>query len=128
MFDGASLSTLFNNNAYTFSMLGPEKTSGYLFNLTLSLLDSTFTVKNYQSGIDRSNNYINAFYYTVSPASADNIYKSSDLDPGPVMHYTITAYDAAKDVVTIEFSGQAQRADGSYVNITKGRATAKVER
>jgi hypothetical protein len=44
------------------------------------------------------------------------------------MHYTITAYDAAKDVVTIEFSGQAQRADGSYVNITKGRATAKVER
>jgi hypothetical protein len=125
---GALLNThLQSNKSYTFSMIGPEKTSGFLFNLTLSLLDLNFTQKQYKSGID-GNDYLNAFYYMESPASVDNIYKSSNLDPGPVMNYTVTAYDASKDIVTIEFSGQAQRADGSLVAITNGKVTAQVQR
>jgi uncharacterized protein YxeA len=57
-----------------------------------------------------------------------DIYKSSNLDPGPIMNYTVTAYDATKDIVTIEFSGQAQLENGTYVNITKGKVKAKIER
>jgi len=114
------------NNSYTFSMLGAEAGTGNLFNLILSLLDANFTVKTYKSGVDGTN-YLNAFYYSEF-ASSDDIYKSSNLDPGPIMNYTITAYDAAKDIVTIEFSGQAQLANGSFVAITKGKVKAKVER
>ena len=124
----ASLNTfLQSNNSYTFGMLGFEKSSGFIFNIILSLQDLNFSVKNYQSGI-AGNDYLNAFYYSESVASADNVYKSSNLDPGPVLTYTITAYDAAKDIVTITFSGQAQLANGSIVNITNGRVTAKIER
>jgi len=128
LLNGASLNTyLQSNNSYTFSMLGAEKSSGFLFNLILSLVDLNFTQKQYQSGIS-GNDYLNAFYYTDSPASVDNIYKSSNLDPGPVMNYTITAYDVNKDIVTIEFSGQAQRADGTLATITNGKVTAQIER
>lgn len=128
LFDAASLNTfLQTNNSYTFDMSGPEKNSGFLFSLILSLLDLNFTVKNYQSGT-AGNDYLNAFYYTESPASVDDIYKSSNLDPGPLMNYTITAFDAVKDVVTITFSGQAQLANATYVNITEGKVTAKIER
>jgi hypothetical protein len=56
------------------------------------------------------------------------IYKSSNFYAGPVMNFTIAAYDAAKDIVTITFIGQAQRDDGSYVNITNGKVTAKIDR
>jgi hypothetical protein len=125
---GASLNTYLQaNNSYTFSMLGAEKTSGFLFNLILSLADLNFNQKQYKSGVS-GNDYINAFYYMESPGSVDNIYKSSNLDPGPIMNYSITAYDSNKDIVTIEFSGQAQRADGSLVSITNGKVTAQVER
>jgi hypothetical protein len=108
-------------------MLGAEKTSGFLFNLILSLVDLNFTQKQYKSGVS-GDDYINAFYYMESPGSVDNIYKSSNLDPGPIMNYNITAYDSNKDIVTIEFSGQAQRADGSLVSITNGKVTAQIER
>ena len=107
-------------------MLGAEPTTGNTFNLILSLPDLNFTVKTYQSGT-AGNDYLNAFYYS-SLTSVDDIYKSSNLDPGPIMNYSITAYDAAKDVVTIEFSGQAQLASGSFVSITKGKVIAKIER
>jgi hypothetical protein len=128
LLDGASLNTyLQSNNSYTFSMLGAEKTSGFLFNLILSLVDLNFTQKQYKSGV-AGDDYLNAFYYMESPNSVDNIYKSSNLDPGPVMNYTITAYDANKDIVTIAFSGQAQRADGSTATITDGKVTAQIER
>ena len=95
--------------------------------MALSLLDLNFTTKTYKSGIS-SDNHLNAFYYNSSPVSPE-VYKSSDLDPGPVMNYTITAYDAAKDVVTIEFSGQAQLTDGTtYVPITNGKLKVKIDR
>ena len=128
LFGHASLNTTLQaNNTYTFGMTGPETSSGYFFSIALSLLDLNFTTKTYQSGIN-SNNHLNAFYYTQSPASPDNIYKSSNLDPGPVMNYTITAYDAANDVVTITFSGQAELANGSFVAITNGKVKAKIDR
>lgn len=128
VFGTASLNTMLQaNNTYTFGMLGAEKTSGHLFNIILSLLDVNFTTKTYQSGIDGTD-HLNAFYYTETPASVDNIYKSSNLDPGPVMNYTITAYDATNDVVTIEFSGQAQLANGTYVTISNGKLKVKIER
>jgi len=128
VFGHASLNTTLQaNNTYTFGMLGAEKTSGYLFNIVLSLLDLNFTVKTYQSGIN-SNNHLNAFYYSESAASPDEIYKSSNLDPGPVMNYTITAYDATNDIVSMTFSGQAQLANGTYVSITNGKLKVKVDR
>lgn len=127
LFGTASLTTSAQaNGTYTFSMLGVESNTGHLFNVILSLLDVNFTTKNYQSGIN-SNNHLNAFYYMDTPVSPET-YKSSNLDPGPVMNYTITAYDAANDVVTIEFSGQAQLQSGTYVAITKGKLKVKVER
>ena len=126
-FDGASLNTfLQSNNSYSFAMLGFEKNSGFAFNVVLSLLDLNFTTKTYQSGV-AGTDYSNAFYYGEIN-SFEDIYKSSHLDPGPVMTYTITAYDATKDIVTIEFSGQAQLTNGDYVNITKGKAIAKIDR
>ena len=128
LFFDAELNTLLqSNNSYTFGIIGAENNSGYVFNVVLSLLDLNFTTKNYQSGIG-SNDYLNAFYYTESVGSVDNIYKSSNYDPGPIMNYTITAYDASKDIVTITFSGKAQLANGTYVDITEGKVTAHVER
>ena len=128
LFDHASLNTTLQaNNTYTFGMIGPEKTSGYLFNIVLSLVDLNFTVKAYQSGIN-SNNHLNAFYYSESVVSADNIYKSSNLDPGPVMNYSITEYDAANDIVTMTFSGQAQLENGTNVAITNGKLKVKIDR
>lgn len=128
VFGTASLNTTLQaNNTYTFTMLGVETTSGHLFSIALSLLDLNFTTKTYQSGI-AGNDHLNAFYYTETPVSADDIYKSSNLDPGPVMNYTITAYDATNDVVTITFSGQAQLASGTYVAITNGKLKVKIER
>jgi len=126
IFDAQLNTLLQSNNSYTFSMLGAEPTTGNTFNLILSLPDLNFTVKTYQSGT-AGNDYLNAFYYS-SLTSVDDIYKSSNLDPGPIMNYSITAYDAAKDVVTIDFSGQAQLASGSFVSITKGKVIAKIER
>ena len=93
----------------------------------LSLLDLNFTTKTYQSGVS-GNDYLNAFYYTQSPTSVDDIYKSSNLDPGPIMNYTITEYDAANEIVTMTFSGQAQLANGSLVSITNGKVKVKVDR
>lgn len=128
VFGVASLNTFPQaNNTYTFTMLGAEKTSGYLFSIALSLLDLNFTTKTYQSGIN-GDDHLNAFYYTETPASIDDIYKSSNLDPGPVMTHTITDYDAANDVVTITFSGQAQLANGTYVTISNGKLKVKIDR
>lgn len=127
LFDAELNTLLQSNNSYTFGIIGGETNSTHIFNIVLSLLDLDFTQKNYQSGVN-GNDYLNAFYYSESPASVDNIYKSSNLDPGPVMNYTVSAYDASKDIVTITFSGKAQLANGSFVDITEGKVTARIER
>jgi hypothetical protein len=127
MFEYAILHTARNNyNKYDLDMIGLEKTEGNLFSLNLDLVDLDFNQKTYQSGLP---GYIdhNLFSYSV-PVLIDDIYKSSNYDAGPVMNYTISAYDAAKDIVTITFSGQAKRENGTYVNITNGKVTAKIDR
>src|SRR5437773_5810239 len=68
LFDAQLNSLLQSNNSYTFGMIGAENTSGYIFNIVLSLLDLNFTTKNYRSGVD-GNDYLNAFYYSESPGS-----------------------------------------------------------
>jgi uncharacterized protein YxeA len=127
IFEVASLTeTSGSNNAYAFGMLGVETSSGFIFNIYLHLLDKNFTVKNYQSGVDGTD-YNNAFYYSETVAS-DNTYKSSNLDPGPVMNYTVTNYDSVNDIVSMTFSGKAQLLNGNYVDITNGKLTVKIER
>lgn len=127
MFDYATLHTNRNNfNKYSLDMVGLENNEGNLFSLNLDLLDLDFTQKTYQSGIPGRSDH-NVFSYSV-PVLVDDIYNSSNFDPGPVMNYTISAYDAAKDIVTITFSGQAKRENGSFVNITNGKVTAKIDR
>jgi hypothetical protein len=125
--DGATLNTyLQGNNTYTLGLLGAEPNTGFIFNIVLSLADLDFTQKQYQSGIS-GNDEINAFYYSQTMLS-NNTYKSSNLDPGPVMNYEIVAYDAENDVVTITFSGKAQMTNGDYTDITDGIVKAKIER
>ncbi len=123
----ASLNTLLQtNNSYNFGILGVEINSGHFFNLFLSLLDLNFAQKDYQSGID-GNDYLNGFFYFES-LGGPNTYKSSNLDPGPVMNFKVTSFDSVKDVVTITFSGQAFDINNNTVNITEGKVTAKIER
>jgi hypothetical protein len=125
--NGATLNTyLQGNNTYTFGLLGAESNTGYIFNIILSLADLDFTRKDYQSGIS-GNEELNAFYYSETILS-DNTYKSSNLDPGPVMDYKITEYDAENDVVTVTFSGKVQMINGDYTDITEGVVKAKIER
>lgn len=126
LFD-ASLNTLLQgNNTYTYSMIGPERSSGFFFNVVLSLADLNFTKKNYQSGID-GDDHLNAFYYFEDWGTPGE-YESSNLSPGPVMNFTVDSYNAGSDIVTISFSGQAKDASGNIHNITNGKVTAKNER
>lgn len=124
--DGASLTTNpGENNKYLFGMLGAEKNSGFIFNIVLLLSDLDFTIKNYQTGIAGD---LGGFYFSEDTFTSDNIYKSSNLDPGQVMNYTITSYDSLKDIVTITFAGEAKDINDATVNITNGKVTAKIER
>jgi hypothetical protein len=113
------------NNSYTFAMIGPDNESGNTFNVVLSLLDLNFTAKTYQSGID-GNDYLNAFYYFANVG--DNIYKSSNLDPGNTMTYTITSYNASTDNATMTFSGQVVKTNGTVATISNGKVTFHVDR
>jgi hypothetical protein len=125
--DGPTLNTyLQGNNTYTFALLGAESNTGFIFNIVLSLADLDFTNKDYQSGIS-GNDELNAFYYSATMLG-DNTYKSSNLDPGPVMDYKITAFDAENDVVTITFSGKVQMMNGDYTDISDGIVKAKIDR
>ena len=128
-FDPILNTYLQGNNSYTFGFIGEEKTSGYVFNIVLSLLDLNFTTKTYQSGII-GNAYLNSFYYSDSPASLENIYESSNIGvtTGAVITYTVSSYDAGKDIVTITFNGKVSDKNGNLVNITNGKVTGRIER
>ena len=67
------------------------------------------------------------FFYSGSAASRDGIYTSTNIDPGAVMTYTISAYDAVKNTVTISFSGEAFNTNGKLVKISKGKMTANID-
>ncbi len=126
LFD-ASLNTLLQgNNTYTYSMIGPEEESGFFFNLVLSLTDLTFTNKTYQSGISGTD-HLNAFYF-FEDFTSPQTYLSSNNEPGQILNYSFSSYNAGTDVVTISFSGQVKDEIGNTVNITNGKVTAKNER
>jgi hypothetical protein len=123
----ATLNTLYQgNNSYTFGMLGPENTTGYEFNIVMSLADTTFTTKTYQSGVSGTD-LITAFYYSTSIGGSD-IYKSSDYSPGSVMNYTIVSYDPVKAILVMSFAGNATDASGNMVAITNGKVTCHIEK
>lgn len=115
-----------SNNTYTFTILGGETTSDRVFNIAMSLSDTTFTQSTYQSGIDGTD-AINGFYFTHGVGGSD-IYKSSNYDPGPVLNYRIESYNSSTRVLIITFSGNAQDASGVIVPITEGKVTCKVEK
>jgi len=118
--------TIQSNNTYTLDMTGMEKTSGQVLTMAISLADLGFTIKSYQSGIGGSN-HSTAFYYSGSAASRDAIYSSTNNDPGAVMNYTISSYDAATKTATISFSGEVFNTNGKLVRISKGKMTANID-
>ncbi len=125
-YDSALLDTVpLGSDTYIFEMLGTEKDSGFVFSLIFSLHDTDFTVTSYQSGVDVSED-LNAFYFSRTVSSLENIYESANMNPGATLNYTITAFDPAKAILTIEFHGQAMLDDGTVVNITKGKLTIPV--
>lgn len=118
--------TIQSNNTYTLDMTGIEKTSGQVLTMAISLADLGFTIKSYQSGIGGSN-HSTAFYYSGSVASRDGIYSSTNIDPGAVMTYTISSYDAAKKTATISFSGEVFNTNGKLIPISRGKMTANID-
>lgn len=114
------------NDTYTFAMLGAEPGSGKVFNIVMSLADTTFTLKNYQSGLSGTD-AITAFYFSESVAGED-IYKSSNLDPGPVLNYKIESYDAATRRLVMTFQGHVQELDGNIVSLTDGKVNCLVDK
>jgi len=119
--------TIQSNNTYTLDMSGMQTSSGQILTMVISLADLNFGVKSYQSGISGSD-HSTSFHYSGSSASRDAIYFSTNNDPGAVMTYNISFYDAAKYTITITFSGQAFDANGNLVNISKGKLTAHIDR
>ncbi len=114
------------NNTYTLDMTGIERASGQALTMVIALTDLDFAVKSYQSGINGSD-HATSFYYSGSAGSRDAIYVSANNDPGAVMTYSISHYDAAKNIATISFSGQAFDANGNMVTISKGKMTAHID-
>lgn len=114
------------NDTYSFGMLGAEPSSGKVFNIVMALADTTFTQKNYQSGISDTD-AITAFYFSETVAG-DDIYKSSNLDPGPVLNYKIESYDAATQRLVMTFQGNVQELDGNIVALTDGKVTCRVDK
>jgi hypothetical protein len=119
--------TIQSNNTYTLSMTGTHKGSGQLLTMAISLADRDFAVKSYKSGISGSN-HSTSFNYSGSAGSRDAIYSSSNNDPGAVMTYTISYYDAVKNTITINFSGQVFDTGGNLMNISNGKMTAYIDR
>jgi len=120
--------TIQSNNTYTLSMTGTHKGSGQLLTMAISLADLDFAAnKLYKSGISGSN-HSTSFNYSGTAGSRDAIFSSSNNDPGAVMTYNISYFDAIKNTVTITFSGQVFDAGGNLMNISKGKMTAHIDR
>lgn len=114
------------NNSYTFAMLGGEASTDRVFNIVLSLADTTFTKTSYQSGVSGTDD-ISAFYFTHG-ISGEDIYKSSDLDPGAVLNYTVESYNPSTRALVLRFSGNVMDNTGAVVPLTNGKVTCEVEK
>ena len=119
--------TIQSNNTYTLDMTGIQKGSGQLLTMAISLTDLDFTVKSYQSGITGSD-HATSFNYSGSAGSRAAIYSSTNNDPGAIMTYDISHYDAVKNTVPLTFRGHAFDAGGNLMNISKGKMTAYIDR
>jgi hypothetical protein len=117
------------NNDFIFNLAGNDTLSGNRFVIGLSLLDSNFTTRVYRSGIPFAGHYADLNYF-VPPIGTNDamIYKSSNFYPGAVITYTFTSYDAASQIITLAFSGQATGHSGNLVTISNGKLKAKLER
>ncbi len=116
-----------SNNRYNFAMLGVELNSGRIFNIVMSLADTTFSTKNYQSGLSEPDYVTMGFYFSEGIAGED-IYKSSNLDPGPVMNYNIESYNATTRVLIMTFQGNVHGPSGTILPVTDGKLTCKVDK
>jgi hypothetical protein len=127
----ANLNTyLQGSNTYTFGLLGEENANGNFLNIVLSMDDTTFTRKNYESGDSISTmGRIDAFYY-FQTLGGTNTFESSNYynDIGATMNYTIDSYNPSTTVLVMSFSGQAKDSLGNNVNITAGKLTCPVEK
>lgn len=115
------------NSTYTLAMTGTERITGQLFTTALALADLNFTVKTYQSGIDGSN-HATGMYFSASAGSRQNIYSSTNNDPGAIMTYRITYYDPGRDIITVSFNGHVHDELGNMVTISRGKITVRITR
>lgn len=116
---------------YRFGMNGFRRISKDMYTyeafiLGFSLRDTTFTVKNYQTGI--ANNQVNDAFHFKYGLSADGevFFESSNLHPGPIMDYVIESYEPSTRILVITFSGEAIDASNNRVPITNGKVTCRV--
>ena len=108
-----------------FVVVGYVETIDNVFQVGLNLRDTTFSIKNYVSGVTNAEKF-NHFAFAESLASPKIIFRSADYVPGAKMNYTISSFDKSRSVVTITFSGQAFDANGNKVAITDGKLTVAV--
>lgn len=125
-FDPLLNTLLQGNNSYTFTMLGEEFSTGYTFNIVLSLMDTTFTHTTYQSGV-AGNDYINSFFYNTS-VGGNYIYTSTNHDAGPVLNYNIQSFNPSTMLLVFTFNGSVEDAGGNMVAVTNGKVTCTVEK
>jgi hypothetical protein len=125
----ANLNTLLQgSNTYTFTLLGEENANGKFFNIVMSLDDTTFTRKNYESGDSISTmGRIDAFYYFQTFGGTNTLESSNNYnDIGATMNYTISSYNPSTTVLVMTFSGQAKDSLGNNINVTEGKLTCPV--
>ncbi len=114
------------NDSYTFGIIGGEENSDNIFNILISLADTTFTETDYQSGAGFSD-YLTSMNYRVD-FTGDAIYESRDNTPGAIMNYKIESYNATTRELVLTFSGNAFGANGGLVAITEGKVVCLVEK
>jgi len=116
-----------SNDTYTFTMLGGEPNTNRVFNIIISLADTTFEQKNYQSG-DATSDHITSFSYRTELVG-ESIYRSDNHTiNGPVMNYTIESYNPSTRELVLNFSGNAENENGVDFAITEGKVRCKVEK
>jgi len=111
-----------SDGSHTFNATGPIENGNNIFEILLNLADTTFTRKDYISGISRTENQ-NHFVFMESINSSKMIYNSTDYAPGAKINYTISSFDKSRSVLTITFSGEAFDENKKKVKITDGKVT-----
>jgi len=114
-----------SNDTYTFSMLGTD-ISANLFNIVISLADTTFTQPDYQSGIIGSD-HVTSFFYGADLAG-QHLFQSSNHNGAAIMNYKVESFDPSTKVLILSFSGNAEDTNGGVVAITDGKVRCQIEK